>query len=97
MSGLDQQTFRKYLQQSLSQVFGKIGGAVPFEVLSVQQSNTVVFLKTDKRCAPTPTSPNAFSSVQGWIFDTGSLLSKWHLCHWHAHSGTFPSSGLHAH
>ena len=47
---LDREVFRACLQQSLIQVFGRIGGAVPFEVLSVQQENGLIFLKTDKGC-----------------------------------------------
>ena len=47
---LDRELFRACLQQSLTQVFGRIGGAVPFEVLSVQQESGIVLLKTDKGC-----------------------------------------------
>ena len=45
---LDRELFRASLQQSLTQVFGRIRGAVPFEILSVQQESGVVLLKTDK-------------------------------------------------
>ena len=47
---VDRELVRASLQQSLTQVFGKIGGAVPFEVLSVQQDSGVILLKTDKEC-----------------------------------------------
>ncbi|CAK0784868.1 hypothetical protein CVIRNUC_008073 [Coccomyxa viridis] len=45
---VDRELVRACLQQSLTQVFGKIGGAVPFEILSVQQESGVILLKTDK-------------------------------------------------
>lgn len=49
---INKDTLRQCLQGSLAQVFGKIGGAIPFEVLSLQQSNRVAFLKADKRYHP---------------------------------------------
>lgn len=94
---LNQRTFRQCLLQSLIQVFGKIGGAIPFEVLSVQQDGTVVFLKADKRCD---------SPVQGlMLFRIGSkakhqqvqAVSNWRpsgpCC---VAAGTSPGSGLRA-
>ena len=47
---VDRELVRACLQRSLTQVFGKIGGAVPFEVLSVQQESGIILLKTDKEC-----------------------------------------------
>ena len=54
-SQLNNTTLRQYLQQGLTLAFGKIGGAIPFEVLSLQQGSAVAFLKADKRymCACT--------------------------------------------
>ncbi len=51
---LTHSTLRQHLQRSLTQAFGKIGGAIPFEVLSLQQGSAIAFLKADKRC----TSPS---------------------------------------
>lgn len=46
---LSHSTLRQHLQQGLTQAFGKIGGAIPFEVLSLQQGSAIAFLKADKR------------------------------------------------
>lgn len=43
-------TLRQSLQQGLTLAFGNIGGAIPFEVLSLQQGSAVAYLKADKRC-----------------------------------------------
>ena len=43
------------VQQSLSQVFGKIGGAIPFDVLGVKQTTDQAFLRVDQRCVYTVT------------------------------------------
>ena len=39
---------RSAIQQSLRQVFGAIGGALPFEVLEVRLGSAQAFLKADK-------------------------------------------------
>lgn len=45
---------RGAFEQSLRQVFGNIGGAIPFEVLEVKQATSQAFLKVDRRCAMLP-------------------------------------------
>jgi hypothetical protein len=46
---LRSESVRSAIQQSLRQVFGAIGGALPFEVLEVKPSTAQAFLKADKR------------------------------------------------
>ncbi len=46
------------IERSLRQVFGAIGGAIPFEILEVKQTTAQSFVKVDKRCAITPFYPS---------------------------------------
>ena len=47
---LSHSRLRQHLQQGLTLAFGNIGGAIPFEVLSLQQGSAIAYLKAEKRC-----------------------------------------------